>query len=465
MSEAVTEQQRVLEAQLEQAKQALAAARAVQQKAEAVHEALLKRNPTAKSLGNIINELVELSQLPLLDKHSPFTGEALGDAAQANAHYAALVERIQAQVTLYRKRLAQSDQRVTAARDELGKARQQVEALSDQLERIRPQVQTRTVTRIDEDGVERVYMVVFRHESIMPWSSSAKDERRFKNILIRVTLLMLLFGIIIPFIPVPKLEISEAPELPERVAQLVQERVPLPPPPPPPPKLGDDKPAKDSTKKNLPKPQERAPETKVVENVREKAQRSGLLAFSDSFADLMDNQAEEKLGKQARVTSGGESARRTERSLITSSAGASSGGINTAALSRDVAGSGLAGRGTSRVTGVIGDNFSNAQRPLAESRRGSRTDEEIQLVFDKNKGALYAIYQRELRKNPTLKGKIVLKLTISPAGDVVASSVASSDLNHPELERKIAARVRLFKFVAKKVDTITITYPIDFLPA
>lgn len=43
--------------------------------------------------------------------------------------------------------------------------------------------------------------------------------------------------------------------------------------------------------------------------------------------------------------------------------------------------------------------------------------------------------------------------------------VVSSELSDPELERKILARVRLFRFEAKDVATITANKPIDFFPA
>jgi hypothetical protein len=43
--------------------------------------------------------------------------------------------------------------------------------------------------------------------------------------------------------------------------------------------------------------------------------------------------------------------------------------------------------------------------------------------------------------------------------------VVSSELHDPDLEKKIVARVRLFRFEAKDVETITTTKPIDFFPA
>jgi TonB family protein len=156
-----------------------------------------------------------------------------------------------------------------------------------------------------------------------------------------------------------------------------------------------------------------------------------------------------------------------ERSLITSGITRGSGGINTAVLSRDVAGSGLDGeRGTGRVTGYVSgaDLADAAKAPDADSSPGYRTDREIQDVFDKNKSALYSIYQRALRHDPALQGKVVLKLTIAPSGEVTAVSIESSELGDPEFERKLSERVKRFDFGPDGGEPLTITYPIDFLP-
>jgi TonB family protein len=85
-------------------------------------------------------------------------------------------------------------------------------------------------------------------------------------------------------------------------------------------------------------------------------------------------------------------------------------------------------------------------------------------VFDKNKGAIYALYNRELRTDPTLQGKIVFEIAIDPAGNVTDVKIVSSELNSPELEKKLLARIRLFNFGTKEVETLIVTYPIDFLP-
>ena len=86
-------------------------------------------------------------------------------------------------------------------------------------------------------------------------------------------------------------------------------------------------------------------------------------------------------------------------------------------------------------------------------------------MFDKNKGRIYSLYARALRDNAELQGKLVLEFTIAPSGEVTMCRVVSSELKDPELERKIIALVRLFRFDPKDVDIITTTKPIDFFPA
>jgi hypothetical protein len=94
-----------------------------------------------------------------------------------------------------------------------------------------------------------------------------------------------------------------------------------------------------------------------------------------------------------------------------------------------------------------------------------RTDEEIQIVFDRYKAALYRLYNRELRNDPTLRGQVVLRLTIEPDGSVSMCALQSSDMNAPALATQVVERVKTFAFGAKDVPAITILYPIDFLPA
>ena len=155
------------------------------------------------------------------------------------------------------------------------------------------------------------------------------------------------------------------------------------------------------------------------------------------------------------------------RSLVATQA-AGSVGINLASLSRDAVGGGgqgiegvEVGKATSSIGGVAGQG-----RPRSGGPGPGRTDEEIQIVFDRHKAALYRLYNRELRRDPTLQGMMVLRITIEPDGSVSLCEVRSSDMDAPKLSAQVAARVKNFDFGAKgKVPAITFLYPIDFLPA
>jgi TonB family protein len=308
----------------------------------------------------------------------------------------------------------------------------------------------------------------FYHSADLPWTKFEEDRRRFRKILQRVLLICLIFALVIPFLPIPQIEREKAEALPPRLAKLVLERKQVKPPAP------AKTPAPKSVKKapKLKKPKQKAKpkkiEQKKIETARQKAQRSGLLAFKDELAELRDNDVLKEIQKNSRLIKSTErKAARVERSLIAANASSGSGGINTSKLSRGTGGTALAGRATTQVSSPV-DGIGTGQGDVSRgggSRKASRSIEEIQLVFDRNKAAIYSIYNRALRKDPTLEGKVVLKLTILPDGKVVACELVSSELREPGLERKIVARVSLFDFGAKEVETMVVTYPIDFLPS
>jgi TonB family protein len=100
-----------------------------------------------------------------------------------------------------------------------------------------------------------------------------------------------------------------------------------------------------------------------------------------------------------------------------------------------------------------------------QGKKTSRSQEEIELVFDRNKAAIYALYNRALRDNPALLGKVVIELTIAPWGEITDCHIVSSELKDGELERKLVARIRMFRFEDKDVEAMTTTKPIEFFPA
>ena len=203
---------------------------------------------------------------------------------------------------------------------------------------------------------------------------------------------------------------------------------------------------------------------------------AGILAFKDKFASLAQDQNAPRLGTDAHYGAADEVGRSSSHSVLTTNTPGSSGGIDAGSLSRNVGGGGGRGgggggmggpglqvaRATSSIAGIGGGD-----RPKAHSGPGaSRTDEEIQIVFDRYKSAFYRDYNRALRSNPSLQGKMVLRLTIEPDGAVSMCQLQSTDMDAPDLVTQVVGRVKTINFGAKDgVQTVTIVYPIDFLPA
>ena len=345
------------------------------------------------------------------------------------------------------------------------------------------EIQEEEEERRREWVVEREVGPVDKRPQRMPWSRLGEDDSRFRRSLSTTLLIALLLGVLTPLIPLPLPEPEQALELPERVVRFIElgDRRPLPPPPAvEEPRPEEPEPTPDPVLANEPTPEAPAPveapapEPEIAP--RQRAEAAGLLAFRESLADIAERRPAAQIGSAARVSNAGAGDNRLPtRALVTSLAPGSSGGINISSLSRQVGGDGggggnLAGVETGRVESTIGGGTGPGGAAGAGDRAwaggaAGRTDEEIQIVFDRYKASLYRLYNRELRNVPTLRGQMVLRLTIEPSGAVSFIELVSSDMKAPDLAAQVLERVRAFDFGAKDVAAITIVYPIDFLPA
>jgi TonB family protein len=292
----------------------------------------------------------------------------------------------------------------------------------------------------------------------LPWTPSEEEERRFRQVLGAVLGLFIGFGIVIPLLP-DRPRTAAPPAVPERVVEfLLEQPKPKPKPlpkviPPKPVELPKVEPVREPVPREQPKP-----------DPRKKAQNAGLLALSDQLAELRDMNT--KTDAKALNAGAGEKTR-VDRALLTANVGEGSGGIAVSQTSSGFGGGSkaLAGHSTAQVTAATAAGPADNVERSGRSGKASRTREEIELVFDRNKSAIYAIYSRALRDNPALQGKVVLEVTIAPSGEVTACRVVSSELNDPELERKLVARVKMFRFEERDVAPMTTTKPIEFFPA
>lgn len=350
----------------------------------------------------------------------------------------------------------------------------------------------------------------------LPWAASPDDDARFKRVLQSAWFIILLLALLFKLMPRPVEERAAPQPLPAPMARLLIDK-PLPPPPPVKPheeaaQVPEKKvEAAKQPEKTVPVPKNKPPAVvearnpvpnkppgEVLGEARRKAAGVGLLAMKDDIAELHSAPVAVQLNKDIKpgvgVGSGtgpgvgaGTDPGIPIRNMITSNATNGSGGINVGGYSHNSGGGGLAGRDTTLVAGVAGGgggggyggggkpgtrvtSNAGAGNPGGAVRNGNsgkahRALEDVRLVFDRNKGAIYAIYNRALRDDPSLQGKVVVELKIEPSGAVSGCRVVSSELHNPELEAKLVARIKLFDFGAKDVDLMNVTYPLDFLPS
>ncbi len=207
----------------------------------------------------------------------------------------------------------------------------------------------------------------------------------------------------------------------------------------------------------------------ALPTARERAQQSGLLAAKDQLAALRDVDVSSRFKSDQALMNGDTDQPQTARnpSNLTASLTKGSGGIGTSSNATTASGS-LAGRQTARI-GRPGGTASGAESgsPTGTGRGAlsGRSWPSIQAVFDRNKGILYALYNRARRQDPSLQGRVVVRLTIAPSGQVTAISVVSSDLKDASLDQQIISRVRIFNFGKEDVSPTTVNYPLDFVPS
>jgi protein TonB len=308
---------------------------------------------------------------------------------------------------------------------------------------------------------------------VLSWQPAEPLNKSF--LIIVALVITLLFGLafFISSIDLPLENRRVVTPLPERIAEFIEER-PKPPPksePPPEPKPEPPKP-KPTVERKLEK-KNVEPLTETQKQARKTAEESGLLALGNELADLFDtDDVSAMVGGDIKERSVSASQASTfNKDVLTEGVGGGSGGVDASEYVETIqSGTQLSERERRAVRQSLFARDQIVSKDEADTdttRIGSkiRAEEEVTIIFDQNKGRLFSVYNRARRTNPGLKGKVVFELTIAPSGAVTSAKIVSSELNDPEFEKSLLARIKLFKFGAKDVESVTVTFPIEFLPS
>ncbi|MDH5356118.1 MAG: TonB family protein [Gammaproteobacteria bacterium] len=307
----------------------------------------------------------------------------------------------------------------------------------------------------------------------LSWSLDSKNDRRFNLISIIVVSLMVSLGLIMSSVELPVVKREAGRTIPPRIINFLLDRKrevpkvekseikPKPnPKPEPTPKIKKEKPTR-KVQKTL---------TKIEKKAREKAAESGLLALSNELADLMETDDISSMvgGAVKSVISSATTSQKSQRLLLADSS-QGSGGVDNEQYATVVGKTIASKREISAVKQSLIStetvDKSRNQSKTTNRTTGVRAEESVILIFDRNKSKLFSLYNRARRTNPNLKGKIILEITIAPSGKVTNIEIVSSELNDSKLEAGLLKRIKSFNFGAEKVEQVTVTYPIDFLPS
>jgi outer membrane biosynthesis protein TonB len=118
----------------------------------------------------------------------------------------------------------------------------------------------------------------------------------------------------------------------------------------------------------------------------------------------------------------------------------------------------LAGKGDAKVSGQV-----STAAPEVDSADVDRAA--LSRYIRDRLGAIRGCYERELKRNPGLKGKVVVRFNITPAGRAGDIRIEENTLGSPEVASCISGLMRSWIFPFKPPDEVPVQYPFLFTSA
>lgn len=122
--------------------------------------------------------------------------------------------------------------------------------------------------------------------------------------------------------------------------------------------------------------------------------------------------------------------------------------------------------GTKKLTRQVVKTETGAEMEISGGIEDkSRSAQVIQSVISSYIGGVRYVYNRELKDNPTLAGKVTVAFTIEPDGSVSKVEIVSSTLNWPPLEEKLVRRISHWRFPPSRSGAVRVVFPFLFFPS
>lgn len=287
---------------------------------------------------------------------------------------------------------------------------------------------------------------------------NSKNDKFFTKLLVLLLGVYLVFGLIIPTIErieVPREIIEKVPVQLTRVMLQKKEEIV------PPPEVIKEEPEPEL---EIVEPEIDKPKTKR-ETAKEKAKTSGLAAMKDDLFSLREAFVV-KPTSNGLIKNKSIAAEKVKRNLVAAKASEQSKSMSSAQVTKTVASDKFSTRNTQTIRLAEEEILANTIESKEDSTGLGNTRSEMKLrqTLEANKSRLYSLYNRSLRKNPFLKGKVLFKIEIQPNGKVSKVTVQSSELNDSALEKRLTSILKSIDFGEEDVVVTNTIWAIEFLP-
>ena len=294
----------------------------------------------------------------------------------------------------------------------------------------------------------------------------SKQDKQFTTILFILFSLYFIVSVVIPFIEQVEIPRQIKEQIPVQLAKVILKKQQLPLPekikekPPEEKEIEEKKELKEKPPVPLSAEQRR-------EQAKKKANTSGLAAMKDelfamreAFEIPPETTVALKQEKTAEI--------KVQRKLLARQSNTQSASLSAAQVTQVVNSDKLSTRNTKNIRlsdeEVLANTDVLVADKLSDSHSGQRSEMSLRRTLEAHKSRLYARYNRALRKDPFLQGKVMFELEIQPSGKVSQVRIKSSELKNAKVERQLLAILRAIKFPKEDVAVIVTIWAIDFLP-
>lgn len=293
--------------------------------------------------------------------------------------------------------------------------------------------------------------------------NSSQQDKRFMQILSLLLVVYLVFAVVVPFLEQVEIPREVKEQVPPQLAKIILKEKQLPVPEKPKEVVIEPEEIKEEPPE---KPVEQPKMTR--EAAREKAQSSGLAAMKDELFSMREA-FDIKPQAQATLEQNKAEEVKVKRKLLASAANKQSEGLSVSSVSKTVMSDELSTKNTQNIRlaeeEILATEGALAEDEALAAQAGQRSEITLRRTLEASKARLYALYNRALRKDPFLKGKVMFELEIQADGSVSRVEIKSSELNNAKLERQLTVILRSISFPKEAVSVMTTIWAIDFLPS